>query len=92
MITPIINTIYHEEARCPQCGKKENRIEVCKHCGHEYESTESDWVSWVIISIGLIVIVWVSVTVLTWFTNSEDTTLMSVLSDQLNWIKTLRIY
>jgi len=33
----IIPINLSEKPKCPSCGKDENIIEVCKHCGHEHE-------------------------------------------------------
>jgi len=44
MFTPIIIPIQQpEKSKCPECGKNENIISVCKHCGHEYEEDELKW-------------------------------------------------
>jgi hypothetical protein len=44
-----------EPEKCPGCGKEENKIEVCAHCGHKYvvEYTYPLWWVALIIDIGI---------------------------------------
>lgn len=60
--TKTIVTIYdHEPIRCPECGKIENKIMICKHCKHEYEDEDEDntkWYEWIIpICISILIII-----------------------------------
>ncbi len=36
MMFPFFIPYNSEETKCPNCGKKENKKEVCKHCGYDY--------------------------------------------------------
>lgn len=35
-IMPVIIPVDTTPSKCPECGKDEDKIEVCNHCGYEY--------------------------------------------------------
>ena len=37
---PVIVPIVEKQATCPECGKPEETVTVCKHCKHEYPESE----------------------------------------------------
>lgn len=40
-LTPIIIN-KNKEDNCPNCGKQEKKIEVCKHCKYIYEEDDTN--------------------------------------------------
>lgn len=94
MILPII--INNQQNKCPKCGKEESIIEVCSHCGYEYENEFTLFQSIMIILITILIIsliTYIIVTLITWFVNvSDGVTLFDVLRSQLKWIRNIRIW
>lgn len=37
LIIPQPMIMYRDKPVCPECGKEENTVTVCAHCGHKYE-------------------------------------------------------
>ena len=56
MNVPIIIT-QHEQGKCPSCGKAEEVISVCKHCGHEYKDDDKVSVSGIILLTAIIIVI-----------------------------------
>ncbi len=52
---PVIIPMDTEEDKCPSCKQTEDKIEVCKHCKHEYKEDEEGGGCLLIIIILLIV-------------------------------------
>ena len=93
---PIFIPHNTEPSKCPKCRRNENIVEVCRHCGYEYE--ESDW-TWrdVLITVCIVVVgFWLLITVLYWFFQSGnyygDKTLVEIIVSQWNWLTKLRIW
>lgn len=87
--------VHREPSRCPKCDKKENIVEVCKHCGYEYE--EESLTGWDIL-IGIFV-AWVILTIGYWILQSVDypygtepKALWEVLKSQWRAITSLKIF
>ncbi len=93
MITPIIVPIMVEDDKCPQCGKDEERMEVCKHCGYKYESTVCSF--WEIIKLVLVIflLLWLFLTLVIWAIEASfgPASLSNILSSQFQWLCNLRI-
>lgn len=90
MITPII--INQNEEVCPNCGKPEEIIEVCKHCGHEYEYESLSVKEKIIFALFVIVFIWVMITLFEWlFFNFDNESLFEIIKSQYDWITSLRI-
>lgn len=89
-ITPIPIFIHSEPDRCPKCKNIENKKTVCRSCGYEYKDEESDSFVTVILTIitSAIILGWVLVTLIEWFTG---TPLFEVFQNQFDWITGLRL-
>lgn len=82
-----------EDETCPECGKKENILTICKHCGHVYEEEKSSLTRLDVLF--LICIVWVIITVIFWLMNvgtGEDVSLFEMFVEQWDFVKKLRIW
>lgn len=94
-IMPII--VPMNQPACPACGRKEKKVEVCQHCGHEYMGEPIGF--WDVL-VGLSVIgfiVWAVVTIIWWlieqdtFMGQKAPSLWEVIKSQWEFIKGLRI-
>lgn len=75
--------------KCPHCGKDEDIVSSCNHCGYVYPEEDSG-PKWYEVLI-LLAIVWIVITVFIWVLNfsinSHDTgTLLSYFTDQYHFI------
>jgi hypothetical protein len=79
------------KSKCPECGKDEEIIEVCKNCGHKYPEEEVSWKFYVGITILIIISIWLMATMVTWIeaTHRRDITLVEYVKDQGIYIKDL---
>ena len=93
MITPIIVPIMVEDDKCPQCGKDEERMEVCKHCGYEYKPSECSFWGIILTVLTMIFLVWMFVTLVCWVAEASfgPASLSDMLSSQFQWLCNLRI-
>lgn len=94
MVNQIYNVPYgyHEDdSKCPKCGRPEEKVTVCKHCGYEYSSDDVGCGGCIIFVIVCIISIWIIGTVIYWLSNNNTKSLLDVLIDQWNWIKELRI-
>lgn len=98
-VVPIIIPVNHEPNRCPKCERIENKIEVCKHCGHEYEESELTAADIILAIVFIAVIVWIVCTVIFWLAQSETTwyrpnpkSLFEVIESQWEWLKNLKVF
>lgn len=94
MITPIM--IDYSPEICPECGRPEHIIEVCKHCGYEYST--NDELSFTTFCIGFLIVVcvlilgiWAASTTFDWLCGYENKSLVDILQNQWNWVRNLRI-
>ncbi len=88
----IIIPIPIQEPKCPSCGNNENKIEVCKHCGHEYENNGYTLIQIIVGIILIILIVWFLVTIMSWlFLSYDNPSLFEILRNQYEWFKSLKI-
>ena len=100
MITPVvIPVIVHEEEDvCPNCGKPEEIIEVCKHCKHEYEEDEDFNITWWDITsviLFFIWILWIICILFDWLFMADrgysyKNSLREELSEQVEWFKDIK--
>lgn len=56
MIPIFIHSQKREPDRCPECHKEEDVKVVCAHCGYEYPEEDSSWSQWV---------AWLTITIVT---------------------------
>jgi hypothetical protein len=86
--------ISSETPRCPNCGKEEEIIETCAHCGHHYEDDSDPYLtfwSWFTIISLTIIVIWILCTVM-WWMMDNDPSLLQVIKSQWEFIKGLKIY
>ena len=94
-ITPVPIIIRQSESKCPECGKSEKIIEVCKHCGYEYEQDEEEysWTKIILITIGILIVVWLLASIMAWAVdqdlNTTDKTFIEYVKDQGIYLKSL---
>ena len=92
MIIPVIMHQHNNmPAACPKCGKLENVIEVCAHCGYEYHKNDwydSDWFLIPMVLLSIAILVWLLVTILEWFVVGPS--LREVLKTQWEFLKNLK--
>lgn len=83
-----------QQNKCPNCGKEEDTVFVCRHCGYEYQDDQGDLLFILVIVIILSVCVWVGVTIVVWVLDytPQGKTLLDLLKDQVNFLKRLRLY
>ena len=91
---PIFINSSEENERCPKCGKPEEIVEVCKHCGHEYEYEEDIGIIAKIISIAILIFVlifiaWFLLTLLFWLV--EGGSLEEILRGQWEYLSRMSI-
>jgi len=85
------------DAKCPGCHVKENKKEVCGHCGYEYEKYNEDWTAAeriyvpIIATLLIVFVLWVTFTLFTWLFGSMNWSLLQVLESQWRWLNKLRI-
>jgi uncharacterized protein (DUF983 family) len=95
VVPVIINSGSDAEDHCPGCGKGENIVEVCKHCGYEYKDeddapwTWKDYAGLWTILVGVLVFAWAVVTCVYWMDN-RNTTLVGVIQSQGQWFVELK--
>ncbi len=93
MFTPIIVPIMVEDDKCPECGRDEERAEVCKHCGYKYESTVCSLWGWVSAMLIVIFLFWILLTLVVWAVEASfgPASLTNILSSQFQWFCNLRV-
>jgi len=93
---PIIIPTESEPDVCPECGRSEDIKRVCRHCGYEYPESSEDF-RWYHILAGIVFILlavvlfcWILWTLIEWLSWSDS--LVDVLKDQWEWLKSIRIW
>ena len=78
---------------CPGCGKDEDIKQVCRHCGYEYKNewSQLSLVEKIVAILGVIIILWLIFTIVTWLFFADDS-LFEIIKSQYEHIKELRIY
>jgi len=97
LIMPILMP-RHEPSPCPECGKPEDVIHVCRNCGHEYQANSSGW--WPVVRfillfmLGFIAVLWPGLTIGIWLIEQsfKKPTLLDVLMRQVDFFCNLRIW
>ena len=90
-IQPII--IPKHEPKCPSCGIDENKIEVCKNCGHKYQPENFTFLEVIACSILVLVFLWVFLTLLFWlFISYDNSTLLEIIKSQYEYFSSKKIY
>ena len=91
---PII--INNTESNCPNCGKTEEIIEVCKHCGHIYKTSDFSWWYVILFILAFLIFAWILCTILSWCSDCDlgvdNPTLLSKFKEQFEFIKSLRLF
>lgn len=96
MITPIPIFIRDSEPdKCPKCNREEDVVEVCRHCGHEYEYVDDTrWYHVVGVLLmflfALVVFLFVAVTIVDWLMGHE--TLWEVFTGKIGWLFSKKIF
>jgi len=91
-MTPIIIPVNNETDECPSCGKEENKIEICKHCGYEYKEEPISLIGSILVLLIIFVIAWVAVVVLSWlFANYDNESLLEIIKSHYCWVKSLKV-
>ena len=81
-----------ENDKCHNCGKDEDLITICSHCGAEQED-DSSFIPIIIACFVAVFIIWFGVTILAWtMFNRNNNSLLEILMFQLEWIRNLRVY
>lgn len=85
-----------EPPHCPECGKLENTVTTCRHCGYEYEE-EDDWTLLFIkitIAVGApLLFAYTILTLISWLNPRDGSpTLWEVIKGQWEWARHLRIW
>ncbi len=94
-ITPIVVPVHRP--KCPKCLNDEDKITVCKNCGHEYKNEIGCFGCLFAIFCGIIV-VWLAITLAVWIGCSIDIpsenkpTLVEIIKSQWDFISALRIF
>lgn len=86
-----------EAEHCPKCGRPEDTVEACKHCGHQYPEDEGGGCLGVgVIIIGVILLAaWVILTIGYWLVEQstrDAPSLLEVLKLQWQFLRNLRIW
>ena len=90
LIIPIRTQNYHEE-KCPKCGKTEDIISVCRHCGYEYEDSYGI-MFYLSAVIATVIFLWVFITLSTWILfNFDKLSLFQILANQWKWLTSLKV-
>ena len=93
IVTPVVVSDNNEKPKCPSCGNDEKKIEVCKHCGHEYKDESLTFLDGCVIALIILFIIWFLVTIINWlFVNWDNESLFEIIKGQWAWLKALRIY
>ena len=96
MITPIVVPVnMGSVSTCPEGGKQEKTIAVCKHCGYDYpkDSEPIGFWGWVIGLSVFVFIIWAFGTIIWWlveqdtFMNEKAPSLWEVIKSQWEVIK-----
>lgn len=85
----MINPSNQQPAECPKCHKQEDIIEVCAHCGYEYEPDETSWVDGLKVILLILFLVWLVTTIVVWLLNlstGDSTSLIQYPVSQFNFI------
>lgn len=99
IITPVPMPIHHssDPDRCPNCGKPENIIEVCKHCGHMYEeepiSGKDAFIGLCIVVSVILLAIYVTYTIIMWAGDASlgnESHLTDVFREQWEFLKRLK--
>ena len=92
IIVPIL--IPEEPSVCPECGKPEDIVNACRHCGYIYEDEDSPplraQIIGEIIAFAIIaaLFIWIIFTIGDWL--AGGTPLLDVFKDQWEWLKSVR--
>lgn len=79
-----------EPPHCPECGRLENTVTTCRHCGHEYAEDDAGFLP-LIMGLGIVATaVYFLWTMASWFIG--DASLVEVLKAQWEWLKNLRVW
>ena len=88
------NQVSTKADKCPNCGKSEDIIETCNHCGYVYKDDDyldakTKWLIAIIIIVGI----WLIITIISWFLDVgwDNRSLLEIIKDQWTWIKQLKI-
>lgn len=93
IVTPIVIPIQSEKDKCPKCGRDEAKIEVCKHCGHEYKDEPLTFGEGCVVALIILIIVWFIVTMINWlFINFDNESLFEIIKGQWAWLTGLKIF
>ena len=86
-----------ETDHCPECGKDEDTVMVCKHCGYKYPENEDDC-SALGMFVGIMLtltVAWLFITIMCWLigqTVNGHSTLVEFFHGQWQFVKALRIW
>ena len=93
MITPVFVPMMVEDDKCPQCGKDEERMEVCKHCGYKYKHFGCSLWGTILMVLTIFFLLWIFMTLIVWGLQASfgPASLTDILSSQFQWLCNLRI-
>lgn len=97
IITPIIIPTNHEEPKCPNCGKNENIIQVCKHCGYEYDEENAKWWEFLLATIVIVIITVIFIfsvwTIMDWLSDFDNKhlSLFECFKNNIKWLLNKKI-
>jgi len=96
-VTPIIIPYITQQPKCPKCGKDEDKITVCAHCGHEYGDIPLTTPKKVGAVIGGIFILWFALTLIWWGLETAGDgdgarSLWEIIKSQWESVKNLRLW
>ena len=95
MFVPIIIPTQTGIPVCPECGKLENVINVCKHCGHEYKDKKWSISFTIFFCICVFIGIYLVVMTIGWlFKNGigYNISFLEMLLEQWDFIRNLRIF
>lgn len=95
-VIPIIVPINSEEDHCPKCGKPENIVKTCNHCGYKYVKENTSFVEAIgvatLVVIAVLLFVWVMFIIFEWLDQTPYVSLVDVIKSQIDWLKSIRIW
>ena len=93
MISTVGMPINTEEDKCPSCGKEEDVVEVCKHCGYEYKDEPLSFIDRCVIFLIISFAIWFIVVMAHWLLfNFDNNSLFEIIKGQWTWLKALRVF